>query len=476
MSEWRVTTATPLRDVDGLDHERCAALHNLIVERGWAGCGRDLALLDRSTWWECFGGDEGLGEHAAKLEPSVVEFLKSAWHGFAHDRARPPHAFCRHLAGLSPPDALWDNAMYDEAAAEDDGDKRRYVTLYVAGAACQASHPLGLVLDQDDFTAMPHASVHSSTVTTNGRQRWLPLELILEAFLDMIDHGKTVAVGDDHDGEQEQAGPWIMPSFTEEDVRDSLEAFARLVQAVEARMPQPPSQSQDVAHGLLGWSESDDSSPTIAAGFAHRFLSQARRPRNFRFIAPGLCLATHQPFAAVPRPPDTLRPVLLFEAPGRRAHQDTARTPWGEDVPISPFRGDLGSASECPAGLYLTETKPHGPHPFENGCKLLLPYPIGGNRLAVKSDGSLIGEQVEHHGSLESTENAPRSGELFQQGYNHFIDAHDVQLQHILWRWVELVEAGQWEVNADGVVGGIEKWQEADVEGHWEDYVLPMRW
>lgn len=53
---------------------------------------------------------------------------------------------------------------------------------------------------------------------------------------------------------------------------------------------------------------------------------------------------------------------------------------------------------------------------------------------------------------------------------------HEVQLKRVLWRWVEMVEDGKWKVGADGVIGGMEKWKEADTEEHWRDYQLPMSW
>jgi hypothetical protein len=39
-----------------------------------------------------------------------------------------------------------------------------------------------------------------------------------------------------------------------------------------------------------------------------------------------------------------------------------------------------------------------------------------------------------------------------------------------------MIEDGKWEVDADVIVGGIEKWKEADIEEHWMDYQLPMSW
>jgi len=76
---------------------------------------------------------------------------------------------------------MWENVDYDED--ESDSNERRYVTLYVANWALGASHPLGLVFDQQTFTAIQHISIHDSDITMNGRQIWLPLELILEGHL-----------------------------------------------------------------------------------------------------------------------------------------------------------------------------------------------------------------------------------------------------------------------------------------------------
>jgi hypothetical protein len=61
-------------------------------------------------------------------------------------------------------------------------------------------------------------------------------------------------------------------------------------------------------------------------------------------------------------------------------------------------------------------------------------------------------------------------------GFNPFIAAHDVQLKDVLWRWMEMVEEGKWDVDERGVVGGVEKWRESDTEACWADYQLPMSW
>lgn len=70
----------------------------------------------------------------------------------------------------------------------------------------------------------------------------------------------------------------------------------------------------------------------------------------------------------------------------------------------------------------------------------------------------------------------PRSSELYQSGYNPYINMHNVQLRYVLMRWRNMVREGKWEVGEDGVKGGIEKWREADAKTTWADYVLPQTW
>lgn len=100
---------------------------------------------------------------------------------------------------------------------------------------------------------------------------------------------------------------------------------------------------------------------------------------------------------------------------------------------ISPFAHDF-NISSYPAGLYLTETKPYGSHPFEDGSKLILLFTLGSNAFARTSDGALIGEHVRRAGEDATAKIEPKSGELYQLGFNYFIAAHDVQLRYVLWK------------------------------------------
>ena len=39
-----------------------------------------------------------------------------------------------------------------------------------------------------------------------------------------------------------------------------------------------------------------------------------------------------------------------------------------------------------------------------------------------------------------------------------------------------MVQSGDWEVNADGVVGGIDEWWEADTEDSWDRFIVRITW
>jgi hypothetical protein len=470
MAEHRITEENPVRwDSDGLDFERCAALHNLIVERGWVQRGSDPALLNRTTWWECFGGDGALAEVAVKLDDTVISFLKLAWHGFTRDTSAPFHGFHRFNNLLSGPDLLFEFPLND-----DDGsfsEKQQYLWLYSANGGLAPGHPLGLVFEQDSFCAMQHLSMDDMDITLNGRQTWVKLEEALECFLEMMDQGKVVATNDSYSGKQERIADWIMPSYTEQDLEDSLDALSALVTAVETRMPSPPSQD-DFEIGLIDAAVPETSAMLPPNTFVRRFLERARKPR-FTYLAPGFQIAHGQPFASVSVAGDMLRPIMLLQS-SLPAHHDIFRTSWRDEYTDSPFHGHFQAIQDYPSGLYLTESNPYSPHPYEDGCKLLLPFAVGGHGWARTSDGALFGEKIRSQG--ETATPFATSTQLFQSGFNPFTKSHDVKLKHVLRRWTELVETEKWQVDGNGVGGGIEKWREADTEEHWEDYQLPMDW
>jgi hypothetical protein len=77
---FKVTTENPPRDdLDGLDYQRCAALHNAIVEHGWTRSGRSLDAMPRTTWWDVQNDNPERDATISLLHRSIVEFLNLAY-------------------------------------------------------------------------------------------------------------------------------------------------------------------------------------------------------------------------------------------------------------------------------------------------------------------------------------------------------------------------------------------------------------
>ena len=61
-------------------------------------------------------------------------------------------------------------------------------------------------------------------------------------------------------------------------------------------------------------------------------------------------------------------------------------------------------------------------------------------------------------------------GDLYQPRYNGFVDLRDVQIHKVLQNWASNIQSGHWEVGEAGVVGGIERFAEADTDEHWKKH------
>lgn len=121
-----------------MDYERCAALHNELLELGWVGSDKALEhdaaddqtpVLHRVSWFDRHG--DAAAQVRSRLSPSLVAFLEQALD------SPNGHSLFYHVNGLSPPGFLFLNNNLDQ----DEPD--RYVTLYVANLI--ATHPDGLV-------------------------------------------------------------------------------------------------------------------------------------------------------------------------------------------------------------------------------------------------------------------------------------------------------------------------------------------
>ncbi|KAI1384807.1 uncharacterized protein F4822DRAFT_373741 [Hypoxylon trugodes] len=461
-----------------LNYSHCAVLHNRLLEIGWVGSGKRLEydsnndqaeVLHRRNWFEYFGEDAE--RIRGRLSPSLVAFLERAL-------VVDDHSLHYYVGGLASPDYLWLNHHSGGYSAE---ASDRYWTLYTATGI--ASEPDGLVFDQVGNKAVMQTSIFDSPITHNDRQQWFPLEDVLSAWLDMVEVGKVRAVGPDVEVPNEKFDPWIILPYSESQLQETLTAYHGLLDAIESRIPdvaRPPSEPQLIPNTSLD-------TANISPGFVREFLNKAQRPW-FQYIAPGLEIPTidsfcEQPFSGVElnsisetsATPQTIQfPILLFRA------SDMFRTPpspHGVDDQTGsylPFAWPWSGVRTYPAGLYLTDSDRQAMC-FEDGARVVLPFGIGASGYARTSDGARFGENKEEKGSLLHRMKDTHA-DLYQLGYNPFIESHEVRLVQVLHLWHKQIETGAWEVGRDGVLGGIEKWREADSEAGWKGYVVLISW
>ena len=297
------------------------------------------------------------------------------------------------------------------------------------------------------------------------RTKWYPLDHVLEYWLSTVRKGRIVAVPKNHaDSPFEgysRIHPWCHMRFSNDMLDETLDAFNKLVEAVEGRLPHNKGSASDsVERGLV---DADVLQlHEIPQRFARKFLECARTPR-FQYIAPGLEVVTtstfsKQPFLPNPDPKarkDDLPALLLFYSKLSYKNSEDRVEPGGTG-PLACHSRQIATFS---AGAYLVQTNMSM---SDDACEFLLPYSIGGNGYARRTDGSLYGGDD----PKESFD------DLCSLGYHPFETDHGQNLASILKNWTSMVERGDWKVDEDGVAGGIEMWKEADTEEHWEKYVV----
>jgi hypothetical protein len=318
---------------------------------------------------------------------------------------------------------------------------------------------------------------------------WDPLEVVLSAWLGLIDTGKVVAKakGTSTRGPVE-CTPWELVPYSEHDLAHAVSSFNnlitrieclledsslhplgnpddqnRLVEACTAKLNLPASAEE---LGLIPRDVLD--SAGIPEGFIRQFLLQVRRPKKIKYVAPGLRLPNRDDF--------TPHPFQSIQQPMTMEYDDPV-------LPLPLFISEIKSskplfgypfheASNLSYGLWMEYCNKDAHHTFEDTCRLYLPFKIGANGFARLTDDSLIGENQEDHGMARPN---GRENELYQPGYSHFIPWHGPQLGNVLELWANLVGLGEWRVGEEGVLGGIDKFREADTEEHSHKYHLFAR-
>ncbi|RAK98438.1 uncharacterized protein BO80DRAFT_467100, partial [Aspergillus ibericus CBS 121593] len=433
------------------NYELCASLHNQIFLIAWKGSGRSVDT-PFSTWWEYYQPSDEL---AARYHPWLVQFLQRVYY---HPEAPE---FFYYLEGLNRAETL----IHDDFNERFDG-RDCYVLLHPA-TGWKMGDEYGIIFDQITCKAVFAEDLDITHPICNYGRGFQPLENIYTAYLQMIAEDK-VEICRAPDGQwpkelYNQAvapiGPWRYHAYTSADVHKAAHAFQRLVQDITTRLP-PRSPSSPAPSTPLPWSDPAVrlDAHILPDSFADAFCAAttATHPLPFRYIAPGIRLPTVAEFLAQPfhdpqhKDPRALalpherpiRPTLLFLAES----DDSTPTAPTLTIPnpdtclnshpsLTPSKGN---PPPRPAGLYLTADNRlfQG---SENGCRLLLPFSIGRNGWARRSDGSRMGDDL-----YDENDPADENFDLYQCFVNGVGPYRDVEVHRVLENWGERVRRGEW--------------------------------
>ena len=502
---------------DELDYQRCADLHNHLVERGLQASG-DCAV-NTKTWWELYGSSTV----SQKLHPVLQEFLKRAW--VSWDGSSQAGQLFWNIGSIPSPDELFSNginqayrglktldhniyneldSMYyaeeDECSneedkcsdddneraneeADDDGsgdafpvdlEQYRFVTLYQSKSCAEDKSPLGVIYDQKLQLAVFVTSIEDIPTLLNGHNtsKLTALECILDTWHILLDREKVV----------KRNGKWEMQAFAPVDLSEAIRAWNDLVDDIERRIvdcdecllePGPVRTLLDPAAAAT----------PVLSGFRHNFLTTARRPR-FQWIAPGIRVPTSDELAeriqAIDQEredePDTRqKPLLLFAIPEPNAVDDSYtwpshyRSSLTQQVDIAdansellfPFAKGIKPDASFAPGLYLSSTGEDEEVPHADAFRLVLPFTLGSNGLTWRHDFTWEQGEKEVIGILghKSFMSSPRYAELYQigNGVTSGIPRHDAQLAKLFYAWQRQVSfgAGGWGLHFEDSAGVI---------------------
>jgi len=285
VSDSNLPTSSP----EGLDFDRCSALHNAIVKHQWQAGGNDPDTLPATTWWQSPRFAAHLNNLSKHLPDSLVKFLQRTLHPNGNLAADEPAGNMFYLIrGLATPDTLWSEL------GEDMGDGDR-IALYLTDYEISDPSIDGIVYDFSAHCCVFNSYPYNEFVDEDKTPIWQYLETVLTAWINMIERQKAVVVhgpftncGPDPvtgvicDGLRH---PWGWASYTRADLDETVETWHGLISAINERLPEPHPDPLSNCPGLF--EASDLATAGIAEdSFAWQFYRKARRP-HFRFLGPG---------------------------------------------------------------------------------------------------------------------------------------------------------------------------------------------
>ncbi|KAK4626826.1 hypothetical protein CLAFUW4_04612 [Fulvia fulva] len=267
---------------------------------------------------------------------------------------------------------------------------------------------------------------------------------------------------------------WGEQEFCRKDLDEMLRSWHELIGVILAKYSSVDDGGiSSIEHGPRTLLSPDFVLNESLPEFWREFLTQARRP-NFSCIAPGLQIPTVEELegnlraVAESAQPDCHLPLLLFAADANGAQhrssiaQEVHLTDPDIQETLFPFAVDVALGTYFQPGLYLSSTGPKESNPYGDSSRLVLPYPVGSNKIA-------------HMSRFNNTTPGAKYADVYQELHDRHggggLGGHDAQLSRLLDRWKQHVENEQfgWMVGLDGVQGsdgrGIDMFADADSDG-----------
>ncbi|KAK3291675.1 uncharacterized protein B0H64DRAFT_367079 [Chaetomium fimeti] len=288
--------------------------------------------------------------------------------------------------------------------------------------------------------------------------QWLPLDSLLKLELSRWESGRYVHDPTAEDGLKVQKWVPVPPTttgttttipFPNRQVAEAIFEWERLLSAIESRLPSPPTPSNEQAPPTP-----KDRAPPFPpetlqdlhiSTFAQHFLTHARRPQGWTFVAPGISTfpslaSLHETYAAEPN--TTFRRTFESSSEGHDwitlLLPCVTTTPDGGGTPTPIQVPDPATLARHPDPDINTFDKPHG-----FGKATVNRHAGLHTSWANERDGDLV--------QLVCPSGRTDVGTVFD-GRCPWGPDRLPRLAEVLGHWAGLVEEGVWTVGGDGVV------------------------
>jgi hypothetical protein len=314
---------------------------------------------------------------------------------------------------------------------------------------------------------------------------WGRFELMLSKFVKMMEQKRIIPhLTTMHGDIITRYQSWVVSEEHDEIVvNDTIAAWDKLITSIQLRLP--GKITEKVKESEIFYSLDSIESCNIQGLFLKKFLQRVRIP-SFKYVAPGLRVSRNEELSnqtfkiediaklelsrksAAGLANKWCAPFLFLRADKTIKQSSSCKYKPTLNESDYKYRGYPWEYSmSFQAGLYIVPTKNME---AADGCKLLTPFPTTPQKWARFGDGRKITTERQYDGLYQ-----PNGWDISYWATAESDDLEscwNLRLQLLFENWTSMIENGHWQVGEDGVLGGIEKFQEANSEDKWNLYYI----